>query len=130
GAVPAGPPESNGACIASHYATTDVKSSIFADSVTGSNCDGVTDEGYNLSDDGTCGFSGTSENSVTNLKLYPLALNGGPTETMALGYGSKAINFYSGSKLRRLQRRSGDHRSARLWPAQPRQPRLLRRRCV
>jgi predicted outer membrane repeat protein len=93
GAVPAGPPESNGACIASHYATTDVKSSIFGDSVSGGNCDGVTDEGYNLSDDATCGFSGTSENSVTNLKLYPLALNGGPTETMALGYGSKAINF-------------------------------------
>jgi hypothetical protein len=92
GAVPA-VTESNGACIASHYATTDVKSSIFADSVSGGNCDGVTDEGYNLSDDTTCGFSGTSENSVTNLKLYPLALNGGPTETMALGYGSKAINF-------------------------------------
>jgi hypothetical protein len=92
GAVPA-LTESNGACIASHYATTDVKSSIFADSVSGGNCAGVTDEGYNLSDDATCGFSGTSENSVTNLKLYPLALNGGPTETIKLGYGSKAINF-------------------------------------
>jgi len=92
GAVPA-VTESNGACIATHYAKTDVKSSIFADSVSGGNCDGVTDEGYNLSDDYTCGFSGTSKNSVTNLKLYPPALNGGPTETIALGYGSEAINF-------------------------------------
>ena len=30
---------------------------------------------------------------MTTLKLYPLALNGGPTETMTLGYGSEAINF-------------------------------------
>src|SRR5208337_1206899 len=70
-----------------------VKSSIFAKSVSGGNCAGVTDEGYNLSDDYICGFSGTSENSVSNLKLYPLALNGGPTETIALGYGSKAVDY-------------------------------------
>ena len=93
GAMPAEDTPSNGACIATHYGKTDVNSSIFADSVSGGNCDGVTDEGYNLSDDTTCGFSGTSENGATNLKLYPLALNGGPTETVALGYGSKAINF-------------------------------------
>jgi hypothetical protein len=92
-AVQAGEILSNGADIATHYAETAVKSSIFANSVSGGNCAGVTDDGYNLSDDNTCGFSGTSENSVTNLKLYPLALNGGPTETVKLGYGSKAIDF-------------------------------------
>jgi hypothetical protein len=86
--------ESNGACIVTtHYGKTSVNSSVFANSVSGGNCEGVSDEGYNLSDDDTCGFSGTSENSMTNLKLYPLALNGGPTETVKLGYGSKAIDF-------------------------------------
>lgn len=83
---------SDGACIATHYGTTEVNSSIFADG-SGGNCDGITDEGYNLSDDDTCGFTGTSKNSVTNLDLYPPALNGGPTETIKLGYGSEAIGF-------------------------------------
>ena len=92
GAVPA-ITESNGAGIASEDAETAVKSSIFAESVSGGNCAGVTDEGFNLSDDNSCGFSGTSENQVTNLKLDPLALNGGPTETIALGDGSTAIDF-------------------------------------
>jgi hypothetical protein len=52
---------------------------------TNSNCDSTlpTDLGFNISDDGSCAFSGTSVNS-TNPRLLPLANNGGPTETFAL----------------------------------------------
>lgn len=60
------------------------------------NCDigRLTDERYNLSTDGSCGFGPTaSMNNVTaaQLNLLPLGSYGGPTETMALGPGSIAI---------------------------------------
>lgn len=44
-------------------------------------CNGtITDLGYNLSTDGTCGFSGTSKGSVTGLNLdTALSDRGGPT---------------------------------------------------
>jgi hypothetical protein len=52
---------------------------------TNDNCDSTlpTDKGFNISDDGSCGFSGTSVNN-TNPRLLPLANNGGPTDTFAL----------------------------------------------
>jgi hypothetical protein len=52
---------------------------------TNSNCFSTapTDLGFNISDDGTCGFSGTSVNN-TNPLLLALANNGGPTDTFAL----------------------------------------------
>jgi hypothetical protein len=72
-----------------------VNSSIFANSSSGGNCDGVDDEGYNISDDDSCGFSGTSVNDSTTLNLDPLGLenNGGPTGTIALIPPSQAIDF-------------------------------------
>jgi hypothetical protein len=51
----------------------------------------VTDGGYNISSDDTCGFSGTSMSSINPL-LGPLADNGGPTLTHAPGYFSLAID--------------------------------------
>jgi hypothetical protein len=81
-----------------------LKGTVLADSVLG-NCDNngalggtLTDEGYNLSDDDSCGFetanpSTTSKDNVSNLNLDALADNGGPTETIALGNGSAAIGF-------------------------------------
>ena len=60
----------------------------------GGNCYGrVTDGGYNISDDATCNFSGTSVNSTDPL-LDPAGLqnNGGPTETIALQSVSPAID--------------------------------------
>jgi predicted outer membrane repeat protein len=73
-----------------------VEGTILAGS-SGGNCAGtaVTDQGYNLSDDGSCGLSATgSENNVSDalLNLGPLQNNGGPTETIALRSGSVAIN--------------------------------------
>jgi hypothetical protein len=83
---------------------TNLKSTILTASPSGGNCanfsGSITDQGYNISDDGTCGFTGTGANgkpigdnvSDANIKLGPLANNGGPTQTFALGTGSYAID--------------------------------------
>ena len=73
---------------------TFANSTIFASS-GGNNCDTVGDNGYNISNDNSCGFSGTSKNNSTMLNLDPLGLqnNGGPTQTIALEPGSQAIDF-------------------------------------
>ena len=51
----------------------------------------ITDGGYNISSDASCGFSGTSLPS-TNPMLGSLANNGGPTQTMALVPVSPAVD--------------------------------------
>ena len=75
--------------------TATFKGTILAASTQGGNCRRtITDAGYNLSDDNSCGFSATgSANNVTTLNLDPSGLhnNGGPTETIALKSGSAAI---------------------------------------
>ena len=60
---------------------------------TSNNCYGtITDLGHNLSSDATPAWtSGTSLNNTDPL-LLPLANNGGPTLTMALRFGSPALN--------------------------------------
>jgi hypothetical protein len=56
----------------------------------------ITDNGGNLADDTSCGFSqSSSKNNATGLNLGSLASNGGPTQTIALGAGSSAIDFTS-----------------------------------
>ncbi len=64
-----------------------IEASILAESGPGANCSGGdTDAGYNIDDDGSCGFSGTSTSGSTTFDatLGPLANNGGPTKTVAL----------------------------------------------
>jgi hypothetical protein len=59
------------------------------------NCDSpgpLTSNGYNLSSDSTCAFSGTGDMNNTDPMLGPLQYNGGPTQTMALPSGSPAID--------------------------------------
>ena len=52
----------------------------------------LTDAGYNLSDAGDiCGASMPTDVLNANPLLEPLADNGGPTETIASGYGSPAV---------------------------------------
>jgi len=71
-----------------------LKGTILVGKAAGGNCFGViTDAGYNISDDDSCGFSGTSRNN-TDPKLNPtgLADNGGPTGTIALMVGSPAVD--------------------------------------
>jgi uncharacterized repeat protein (TIGR03803 family) len=52
----------------------------------------ITDAGHNLSSDGSCVFTSIGSLNNTDPKLGPLANNGGPTMTMALMFGSPAIN--------------------------------------
>ena len=85
---------SGGAIMADSPVT--LKNTIVANTLQGESCDGsITDEGYNIEDNTTCGFS-EANNSMpaTNPLLYPygLADNGGPTKTIALLKGSPAIN--------------------------------------
>jgi predicted outer membrane repeat protein len=74
---------------------TMVKSTILANN-SGKNCSAtfVKDEGFNVADDTSCGFTMASSTSPTNPLLDPAGLenNGGPTETIALEPGSPAIN--------------------------------------
>jgi CSLREA domain-containing protein len=80
-----------------------LKNTILATSSGGfatppSNCSGtITDAGYNISDDASCGFAKTG--SANNgdgvsplLSTAGLADNGGPTQTIALQEGSPAID--------------------------------------
>jgi hypothetical protein len=78
---------------------TVLKSTIVASSSNGgSHCFAqsgtITDAGYNISDDSSCGFSATGSHNDTDPKLDPggLANNGGPTQTIALLSGSPAID--------------------------------------
>ena len=75
------------------YGTATVTNSILATS-TGGNCSGtIADGGYNISDDGSCSFTGTSvKNTNPLLATAGLANNGGPTETIALQATSPAVD--------------------------------------
>jgi hypothetical protein len=70
-----------------------LKGSIFVSS-SGPNCGGEppVDEGYNISSDDSCSFTGTGSLNDTDPELDPagLADNGGPTGTMALTASSPA----------------------------------------
>ena len=82
-----------------------LKGTILAAEPTGANCSNgigaapLTDVGYNISDDGSCGFTeaptGTSINNSTTLHLDPAGLqnNGGPTQTIAIEPDSQAFGF-------------------------------------
>jgi CSLREA domain-containing protein len=75
-----------------------IHNSILAGSSYGNTCyiigANLTDQGYNLSSDQSCGFSTVSHDLIdTNPLLSPLADNGGPTETMALSSGDPAIDM-------------------------------------
>jgi hypothetical protein len=78
---------------------TTLKGSILAGN-KGKNCGiGANDAGYNISDDGSCGFTGTAANGQAigdnvdpELDTAGLQNNGGPTETIALMTGSPAID--------------------------------------
>ena len=87
---------SAGGGISNDGGTVDLGASIVARSSSGEDCSGaITDEGYNIADDGSCAFTqGTSTSSSLTLdgSLEALAGNGGPTETVALKPGSPALS--------------------------------------
>lgn len=91
----AAPGGSNGGGLANAGGTVNSKGSIVAGNSDGGNCSGaVSDQGYNLSDDAICGFTGTGSLQNTNPQLDPNGLqnNGGPTRTIALQQDSPAID--------------------------------------
>ena len=74
--------------------TINIKNSIVADNPAGNcaNDPGATfnSQGGNFASDGSC--TGFTQKTSAQLKLGPLANNGGPTQTHALGAGSAAID--------------------------------------
>jgi hypothetical protein len=87
--------KANGGGFYNAQGTVNISGSIVANN-TGGNCAGTTvsDEGYNLSSDGSCGLTGQGSLQNTDPKLDPNGLqnNGGPTQTMALQQTSPAID--------------------------------------
>jgi hypothetical protein len=70
-------------------------STVFSSATPISNCSGIiTDAGYNISDDDSCGFGATGSRNNTNpgLSSDGLVNNGGPTQTIALASDSPAID--------------------------------------
>ncbi len=59
----------------------------------------ITDDGFNISSDGTAQLFGGSSYNYTDPKLAPLADYGGPTLCMALLAGSPAIDYADGSNF-------------------------------
>ena len=76
-----------------------LRSSIVANNTSGDNCSLVTtltDGGYNVDDDGTCGFTqatGSLPNTDPLLDPEGLRNNGGPTKTIALQPESPAVDL-------------------------------------
>jgi len=107
-----------------------VSNTILAANVSTDNCDGgdsppVTDGGYNISDDGTCGFTGTGVNGKplgdnvadANIALGTLQDNGGFTETFALETGSYAIDAIPKSRCPSTDQRGAPRPDSLLHPA-------------
>jgi len=69
-----------------------LQNSIVANN-SGGNCNGtMTSNGYNLSDDNTCSFTGPGDMNNTKPKLGKFGSHGGPTQTIPLLKNSPAID--------------------------------------
>jgi hypothetical protein len=76
--------------------TTIVANSHFSDC----SAPNLSDGGYNLDDDGTCGFSGTSlSGTPSGLDPHGLSHNGGITQTIALLGSSAAVDYVPKASL-------------------------------
>jgi hypothetical protein len=79
-----------------------VEATVVAQNSPGTDClGGIIDDGYNIDDDGTCGFTADTDISDTSADLDPsgLADNGGPTQTVALETGSHAVAAVTNASL-------------------------------
>ncbi|GEM_PF-755213 len=82
---------------AAPFATTTLRNTVIAGSVSGGNCGGAaakTSQGYNLSTDASCAasFTATGDSNSAVAGLGALANNGGPTFTHLPAAGSALIN--------------------------------------
>jgi hypothetical protein len=86
----------SGGIVETSGASIQVNGTIVADQVGVPDCDGtITDLGYNLSGDSTCGFSGATDLQDVDPQLGALTNYGGPTLTMTLGDSSPALDKIS-----------------------------------
>jgi hypothetical protein len=79
----------------------------------GEDCFGVTDDGYNIDDDGSCSFTlpSISDYQTLSRTLGTLANNGGPTQTIALLPANPAIDYVPAADCPATDQR-GDPRTA------------------
>jgi Concanavalin A-like lectin/glucanases superfamily len=87
----------HGEAVSSNSGTTTTLAGTIVNGEAGLECtiaSGSTwnDDGYNLSDDNTCGFTKASSLASTNADLGALGSNGGPTQTFLPNAGSPAID--------------------------------------
>ena len=88
-----------GAGIQDDQSPLTIGATIVAESTSGNDCFlqdiNFTDQGYNIDDDGSCGFTSpsVSNSGLLDGTLGSLANNGGPTQTVALEPGSPAIGL-------------------------------------
>jgi hypothetical protein len=78
----------------SNFGTATLENTVIANSPSGGDCYGTpTDNGYNVDDDGSCGFSSANHSfsDSSAAKLGSLSNNGGPTLTVPLNTGSVAL---------------------------------------
>jgi hypothetical protein len=83
-----------GGNIENEFGTVSVAGTVVSNGKPTEDCSGtVTDAGYNLDDDGSCGFAAAGH-SQSDVKPYmgPMQDNGGPTETRAPALGSPVLN--------------------------------------
>jgi hypothetical protein len=69
-----------------------IRNTIIAGNQPANCANRVNSLGYNLEDDGSCGFAGPGDLSNTDPMIGPLTDNGGPTWTHALPSGSPAVD--------------------------------------
>lgn len=82
----------NSATYAALGGLTTVQNTIVANNI-GGNCSGsLISNGYNLSSDNSCNFTGPGDMNNTDPKLGALGYHGGPTNTVPIQPGSPAID--------------------------------------
>ncbi len=103
-----------------NFATLDMAGDIMADNGQGLDCGSIgsaaTDLGYNIDDNGSCGFSTTgsiSNSSSLDASLAPLTNNGGPTQTILPFRGQSGSRGDPESDHGRCDTAVPDHRPAR-----------------
>jgi predicted outer membrane repeat protein len=86
---------------------TNLTNTILSDPIGSQNCavdDPIASHGYNLADDDSCFLDEPTDQSGVDALLWPLADNGGPTETMIPASASPAIDQGFASDLTTDQR--------------------------
>ena len=103
-----------GANISTSVTTVIVKDSLLVKGTGGLSCSGTLAIGSiaNMADDSSCGTSATVK-TVAEINLGSLASNGGPTQTLALGSGSAAIDVGNATACKASKVKDADQRNYR-----------------